>query len=296
MKSLFTFLFFIVSLVSFGQELYNVQELDSLLKDIHSTKIEDSIATFHDIKKKYWDNTVFNPYKEAEVNFPIQLKFKDSSYHSPMHKDKVITSRYGWRRGRAHKGIDIDLVTGDSLFSMFDGIVRFSRYNSGHGKTVIVRHYNGLETVYAHLSRYGVKENDSIKKGQYIGKGGATGNARGSHLHLVINYKGRAIHPEYLFDFSNKNKIRSQELWVTKKWTRPYIHNSKRKSRIKLLTTEEEALASLVKQKSVYIVKRGDTLTRISARNDVSVASLCKTNSIRRNSVIRVGQRLIIEK
>ncbi|MCK8481838.1 peptidoglycan DD-metalloendopeptidase family protein [Psychroserpens algicola] len=249
-----------------------------------------------DIKAEYWDHTVYNPYRDANVTFPLQLQFKDSTYHSPIGKQKVVTSRYGWRRGRPHRGIDIDLVTGDSLYAMFDGIVRMSRYSRGHGKTVVIRHYNGLETVYAHLSVYGVKENDTIAKGQYIGKGGVSGNARGSHLHLVVNYKGIAINPEYLFEFNDSNKIRANELWVTKTWTRPIAHNSKRQSKLKLLLSEEDAMTSLIKEKIIYVVKPGDTLSRISRRNNVSIASICKTNALSRNSIIKIGQKLVIEK
>ncbi len=282
---------------------------EQLLLDLSEFKIEtakdsikvetsetiDSVIPI-DIKAEFWDHTVYNPYKDVELEFPLKLEFKDSTYFSPISKNKVVTSRYGWRRGRPHKGIDIDLVTGDSLFSMFDGIVRMSRYSRGHGKTVVVRHFNGLETVYAHLSVYGVKENDTVTRGQYIGKGGVSGNARGSHLHLVVNYKGVSINPEYLFEFNNHNKIRSQELWVTRKWTRPIAHNSKRQSKIKTFLTEEDALASLIKQQSIYVVKPGDTLSRISRRNSVSISSLCKTNAIKRSSVLRVGQKLLIEK
>lgn len=260
------------------------------------TSIEKDTVVPLDIKSEYWDHTVYNPYNNATVKFPLQLQFKDSTYFSPIGKDKVVTSRYGWRRGRPHKGIDIDLVTGDSLFAMFDGIVRMSRYSRGHGKTVVVRHYNGLETVYAHLSVYGAKENDTIVKGQYIGKGGVSGNARGSHLHLVVNYKGVSINPEYLFEFNEHNRIRANELWVTKKWTRPIVHNSKRQSKIETFFSEEEALASLIKQQSIYVVKSGDTLSRISKRNNVSIASLCKINTIKRNSVLKIGQKIVIEK
>jgi len=249
-----------------------------------------------DIKKEYWDNTVYNPYNDVEVTFPLQLKFKDSTYFAPIGKHKVVTSRYGWRRGRAHQGIDIDLVTGDSVFSMFDGIVRLSRYSRGHGKTVVVRHFNGLESVYAHLSAYNVKENDTIFGGQYLGKGGVSGNARGSHLHLVINYKGTSINPEYLFKFNDQNAIRASELWVTKKWTQPILHNSRRQSLIKPLLSEEEAIASLIKEQSIYVVKSGDTLSRISKRNNVSIAALCETNDLKRNAIIRIGQKLVIEK
>ncbi|WP_460218862.1 peptidoglycan DD-metalloendopeptidase family protein [Psychroserpens sp. MEBiC05023] len=256
---------------------------------------KDSIKPI-DIKAEYWDHAVYNPYKNVEVKFPLKLNFKEKNYSSPISKDKVITSRYGWRRGRAHRGIDIDLVTGDSLFAMFDGVVRMSRYSRGHGKTVVVRHYNGLETVYAHLSAYGVKENDSVFKGQYLGKGGVSGNARGSHLHLVVNYKGVSINPEYLFNFDETNAIRAEEIWITKTWTRPIAHNSKRQSKLNLLLSEEDAIASLIKQKSIYVVKRGDTLSRISKRNNVSIASICKTNTISRNSVLKIGQKLVIEK
>ena len=300
MKLFITSLLFTLSLSVSSQVLLDLKGIDSLeinIPVLDSTNIEfesDSLV-FPDIKAGHWNTNVYNPYKEVIVEYPIQIKFEDSTYISPINKDKVVTSRYGWRRGRAHKGIDIDLITGDSLVSMFDGIVRLVKYLPGHGKTVIVRHYNGLETVYAHLSKYGVKVNDTVAKGHFLGKGGATGNARGSHLHLEVNYQGESIHPEYLFEFNTDNTIRAKEIWVTTKWTRPIAHNSRRKSKIKPLLSQEDALASLVKTRSIYIVKPGDSLSRISVRNNVSIASLCKTNSISRKSVIRIGQKLIIE-
>lgn len=248
-----------------------------------------------DIKAAHWDTAVYNPYKDVAVAYPIALEFTDTSYASPIKRKKVITSRYGWRWGRPHKGIDIDLITGDSVFSVLDGIVRFARYSSGHGRTVVIRHFNGLETTYAHLSRFGVKANDTVRKGEYIGKGGNTGRSYGSHLHFETRYKGVHIHPEYLFSFDDTNSIRSEELWVTKKWTRPGYHSSRRASKLALYTTEEEAIASTELEPKVYVVKRGDTLSRISQRNNVTVAAICRTNSIKRNSTLRIGQKLIIE-
>ncbi|NNE31206.1 MAG: peptidoglycan DD-metalloendopeptidase family protein [Winogradskyella sp.] len=247
------------------------------------------------IKDEFWDTTVYNPYKSVNVEFPLKLNFSDSNYASPIPRKKVITSRYGWRRGRPHKGIDIDLITGDSVVAILDGIVRFARYSSGHGNTVVVRHYNGLETTYAHLSHIEVKANDTIAKGQYIGKGGNTGNSRGSHLHLVASYMGEYIHPDYLFDFSESNAIRAREIWVTKKWTRPVYHSSRKLSNLTICETEEEALASLIKQRKVYIVRQGDTLSRISKRNNTSIASICNTNKISRTSTLKIGQKLVIE-
>ena len=253
------------------------------------------IATAIDIKADHWDNNIYNPYRETVVQFPLQLKFTDSVYSSPVSHTKVITSRYGWRKGRPHQGIDIDLVTGDSVVAILDGIVRFAKYSSGHGKTVVVRHYNGLETTYAHLSHIDVKPNDSISKGQFLGKGGNTGNSRGSHLHLVVSYKGEYIHPEYLFDFSPSNNIRAQEVWITQKWTHPRFHSSKRVSEVSIITSEEDALASLIETKRIYVVKKGDTLYGISRRNNLSLDAICNANGISQKAPLKIGQKLVLE-
>ncbi|MGB3608620.1 peptidoglycan DD-metalloendopeptidase family protein [Psychroserpens sp.] len=298
---LYSYFTLLLSMTSYAQQREGLRIDLSGFDFIKTSQNETSLTIpeidttiVQDIKAEYWDHTTYNPFKGVEVTFPLKLKFTDSNYYSPIDRNKVVTSRFGWRRGRAHRGIDIDLITGDSLFAMFDGIVRMSRYTRGHGKTVVVRHYNGLETVYAHLSAYGVKENDSIVRGQYLGKGGVSGNARGSHLHLVVNYKGVSINPEYLFEFNDQNTIRAKELWVTKAWTHPLVHNSRQQSKVNVLLSEEDAIASLIKQSSVYIVKAGDTLSRISRRNNVSIPALCETNAINKTAVLRVGQKLII--
>jgi murein DD-endopeptidase MepM/ murein hydrolase activator NlpD len=274
-----------------------------LKKALKPIEVQDTISTHLTLKNPFdiaeiysesWDTLQFNPYKEAKPKFPLQINFFDTNYTSPITRKKVITSRYGWRKGKAHQGIDIDLVTGDSVLSMLDGIVRFAKYNSGHGNTVIVRHYNGLETVYAHLSEYAVKVNDTVKQGQLLGKGGATGNARGSHLHLVVSYKGHYIHPEYIFDFSPENTIRANELWITREFTQPSFYNSKRIADLDLLLSEDDALARLQKQKTLYIVKSGDTLSRIALRNNMSVAAICKANNLTTKSIIKVGQKLVL--
>ena len=254
------------------------------------------IAPAIDIKSDHWDTTVYNPYRNTFQQFPLELTFTDSTYASPVPHIKVVTSRYGWRRGRPHKGIDIDLVTGDSVVSVLAGIVRYAKYTNGFGNAVVVRHYNGLESTYAHLSHIGVKANDSIKKGQYLGKGGNTGNSRGSHLHLELTYKGESIHPEYLFDFSPKNEIREKQVWVTQKWTHARFHNSKLASKVQVIkSADEAALLSLTKQPKFYVVKKGDTLYGISRRNNMSVAALCHTNAIKQNAPLKIGQKLVLE-
>ena len=248
-----------------------------------------------DITRFFWDTNTYNPYDNETVVFPFQMTFSDSVYHSPILKKKVITSRYGWRWRRAHSGIDIDLITGDDVVSVLDGIVRFAKYNPGHGKLVVVRHFNGMETSYAHLSSIRVRANDTVIGGEILGRGGATGNARGSHLHFTMSYKGVAINPEYLFAIDESNKIRASEIWVTKKWTKPYFHSPRQTTKLELLSNQSEALASLKKEKTLYIVQSGDTLSHISRRNNISIRSICITNNIKSSSVLKVGQKLYLE-
>ncbi len=257
------------------------QEIDSLFED-------------NSFMEEYWATNTFNPYMTSLLKYPFNISFKDSSYTSPIERKKVITSRYGWRRGRAHHGIDIDLISGDDVRAMFDGKVRYVKYHGGHGKTVIVRHNNGLETVYAHLSKQLVKENDTVLKGQVIGKGGVTGNARGSHLHLEVRYKGQSINPEYLFNFNEENNIRAKELWVTKKWTNPLKHRSTRQSKIITYSSLDDALSNKKPESTIYVIKRGDTLWSISRNHQLSISQICKLNAIRKNAKLKIGQRLVL--
>ncbi|CAM1354577.1 peptidoglycan DD-metalloendopeptidase family protein [Tenacibaculum halocynthiae] len=292
MKSLFAFfLILFLSTNNYGQ-IHQIFEynIDSILN--FKNIVKDSIS--NSFMEENWDTSTYNPYKIKIKKYPFNIVFKDSIYSSPIDRKKVITSRYGWRRRRAHKGIDIDLVTGDDVKVMLDGKVRYVNYHSGHGKVVVVRHYNGLETSYSHLSKQLVKVNDTVVKGQIIGKGGTTGNARGSHLHLEVSFKGTYIYPEYLFSFNEKNNIRSQNIWVTKNWVTPYIHNSKRQSSILICNTYEEAIKKSKKTKQVYVIKKGDTLSKISSKHRISITSICKTNSIRKSSTLKIGQKLVL--
>ncbi|SDW91823.1 LysM domain-containing protein [Lutibacter oricola] len=317
MKPVYLFFFlFCLGFNNYGQNKKDIKiNVDSIIQiilaeDIQKIKkdtlgqlaIQDSIITspkdsiINTWLTENWNTSVLNSYKQETIIQPFNIKFLDSTYHSPIERKKVITSHYGWRNRHPHYGIDIDLITGDNVFAMFDGKVRYVGYNRGHGKVIVIRHFNGLETVYAHLSKRLVKANDIVLKGEIIGKGGNSGNSTGSHLHLEVNYKGNHINPEYLFDFEENNIVRAQNIWVTKKWTTAYNHNTKRQSNIKICNTLDEAIQSEVKQKELYIVKRGDTLSRISSKHHVSITSICKSNAIRKTSTLRIGQKLILVK
>lgn len=121
---------------------------------------------------------------------------------------KVVTSNFGYRAsfGRMHKGIDVKVYIGDTIVSAFDGKVRIVNYEAkGYGNYVVIRHNNGLETIYGHLSKHLCKTGDVVKAGQPIGLGGNTGRSTGSHLHFETRILGEAINPALLFNFAKQN-------------------------------------------------------------------------------------------
>lgn len=301
MKRILFFILCISSYQGYSQLIdQSLVKLDSLslntqveiITAIIQEQTQDSLRQI--FMTEHWDTINFNPYKEYQLTYPFGITFSDSTYASPVAHKKVVTSRYGWRNRRAHKGIDIDLVTGDDVMVMLDGKVRAVKTFPGLGKTVVVRHDNGLETIYGHLSKQLVKVNDTITKGTVIGKGGNTGNSRGSHLHLIVSYKGVYINPEYLFEFDEENSIRSQELWVNRKWVTPYLHSSTRQTSIVTSTTYDEALENKAQQKKIYVVRKGDTLSKIASKHHTSITAICKENAITKTSTLRIGQQLVV--
>lgn len=147
-------------------------------------------------------------------NVNLTLAFNNScDYVHPF--EGRVTSGFGHRRRKMHYGMDIDLETGDKVKVAFEGMVRFAMWNNSYGNLVIVRHANGLETYYAHLSKIDVKPGDYVQAGDYIGLGGNTGHSFGAHLHFEVRYQGIPINPEYLIDFeARKLKLVNVNLLV----------------------------------------------------------------------------------
>ena len=120
--------------------------------------------------------------------------------------NKKITSPYGERWGRMHKGIDIKVYIGDTIYAAFDGKVRIVKYDAnGYGIYVVFRHSNGLETLYGHLSKHLVEPNQLVKSGEPIGLGGSTGRSTGPHLHFETRLCGLALNPSLMFDFKEQD-------------------------------------------------------------------------------------------
>ena len=241
-----------------------------------------------------WDTTKIQVYKTELKDLPISMVIDlvDSlkSYHYP-HKGRV-TSKYGPRRRRVHQGTDIDLETGEPIYATFDGRVRITTYiKGGYGNTVIIRHDNGLETYYAHLSEINVKPNQWVTAGQVIGKGGNTGRSTGSHLHYEIRYKGQTFDPERLIDFTT-GTLRRETFLLKRTYFSPYSRFTQDFDEEVQSVEEDKKIAAEAAARKYHIVKRGDTLGRIAINNHTTVTKLCQLNGIKKTTVLQIGQRI----
>jgi murein DD-endopeptidase MepM/ murein hydrolase activator NlpD len=225
-----------------------------------------------------WDTISVNPYKidltkkEDTTEIVLNDHYQCDYQHPFCGK---VTSHFGPRgRYRYHYGIDIDLETGDTVKCAFEGTVRISRRSSTFGNVVVVRHKNGLETIYAHLSRLDVKIGDHVEAGDLLGLGGNTGRSRGSHLHFEVRYKGMAINPESIISFEYGNLI--VDTLLVDKHAFNYVKDYTK-----------------YKGKSHYYqIRKGDTLGKIAQRNKISVSKLCKLNGISKRTILRPGRKL----
>ncbi|MEJ6584079.1 MAG: M23 family metallopeptidase [Crocinitomicaceae bacterium] len=196
--------------------------------------------------------------------------------------DGIITSHYGWRHGRNHNGTDIDLNTGDAVRAAWGGKVRYSQYNDGgFGNLVVIRHYNGLETFYAHLSKLLVVPNQLVEAGETIGLGGNTGHSYGSHLHFEVRFYDIPIDSEKIIDYTTQTVI-DENLLVSTSLFRPGSSSSH--SAIVASTSSTGG--------QYYRVRSGDTLGAIAGRNRTTVSKICQLNGIRPTTLLQVGKNL----
>jgi murein DD-endopeptidase MepM/ murein hydrolase activator NlpD len=215
-----------------------------------------------------WNNRLVNPYQWRGIDMPDTVRIDFLNYYHP--NKNVITSEFGFRRWEFHYGIDTRLKIGDSIYNSFDGMVRIVQRGRAYGNYVVIRHFNGLETVYAHLSKPLVSVNQVVRGGEVIGLGGNTGRSTGPHLHYEIRYLGQPIPPKDLIDFENYAAIYRM---------------------IDLCANQFEYVKE-IEQVRYYVIRSGDTLSAISRRLGVSIDRLCQLNNIRRTSILRIGQRL----
>ncbi len=235
-----------------------------------------------------WDTHNINPYRVDGRRFrdSVNLKLTDASRERfskmPMGQTP-ITSGFGFRGYRWHFGVDLDLETGDSVRAVFDGVVRISKWDgSGYGNYLLVRHYNGLETLYGHLSRALVPVGTFVKAGQLIAYGGSTGHSSGSHLHFEVRYQGNPINPIQLYDFPD-HKLRKDNFTITSALFNYYSQALRRgggsltgggRSRSGGRRGEPRAARVVV----THRVRPGDTLSEVAERYGVGLSALKRLN------------------
>ena len=222
-----------------------------------------------------WNTITPNPYNTKNLieNDSVIMLTLTGTKRSPnfvIPIQNVITSKFGWRDGRMHKGIDIDLEVWDPVANAFAGMVRVARTYKGYGRVVVVRHFNGLETLYAHLHRIKVEPGQIIDAGHIVGLGGSSGQSSGSHLHWETRFKGEPINPLNFVDFKNEQLINKTLV----------LHKTK------------HGFIGYPKGSVFYTVQNGDFLYKIARNYGTTVSSLCKLNGISRNSSLYVGQKL----
>lgn len=262
--------------------------LDNLFKEEEEPEL--------DIYTEAWNSRSVNPYSGMDVPDTKVIDVSEFAMPCPGY----VTSPYGYRRRfrREHKGIDLKLQTGDTVYAAFSGRVRLTNYErKGYGYYVILRHPNGLETVYGHLSRFLVEPDQDVKVGDPIALGGNTGRSFGSHLHFETRYMGMPINPAAIFDFANQTV--HTDTYTFDKKTYKQARNfdpAANTEYARKYQASHPALAtastSSRTKSSTYTVRRGDTLSRIASRNGVTVRQLCKLNGLKTTSKLMPGKKL----
>lgn len=241
----------------------------------------DTTGLFED-----WDIESIHAYRDVKISdLPeeVDLLLVDSGHHFVAPIVGRLSSTFKYRRGRPHNGVDIPLRVGDTIRSPFDGVVRYvggGKATGGYGNLIVIRHPNGLETYYGHLSERLVAENDLVAAGEPIGLGGSTGRSTGPHLHFETRYMGKPFDPERVIDFPN-GALRDTMLTIKRHYFNVGSHYG-------MTDKQSKAVTDAV----YYRVKKGDTLGGIARKYGTSVNAICKLNGISSKKVLQIGQRL----
>lgn len=257
-----------------------------------------------DIYGGMWENRYVNMYgslKNAPDTFIVDLE------NFTMPVDGHMTSNFG-RRGsrRYHYGVDLKAQTGDTVYAAFDGKIRVKQFERrGYGYYLVIRHVNGLETVYGHLSKFLVDVDDFVLSGQPIGLAGNTGRSFGSHLHFETRFLGKPINPNFIIDFENKDTHRDEYLVTNSSYRK--TNNSSRvvisANNSNTVNSSSTAAANRVSNTTSnnkfvsgdvhhHRIQSGDTLGAIAKRYGTTVNELCRLNNITSRTVLRIGKTI----
>lgn len=237
------------------------QREQQFANEMHTDWDEKNIFPLNELNTKTDTTCIINLIDELHTHFSLPFK-------------GVITSTFGWRKAynSNHNGVDIDLERGDKVVAAFDGIVRFAKWQGGFGNVVVVRHSNGLETLYAHLSKLKVKVGQVINSGNILGLGGSTGHSTGSHLHFEVRFKSKPINPKYLIEFEREKLV----------------------CETVVLKTTRSGLAAFPPDTKEYFAQKGDTIFEVAKRFGVSAKTLSQRNGLNQWLRLKAGQKIVI--
>ena len=250
---------------------------------------------------KDWVPNAINPFKTLLDSLPLRnsICLVDTASTFVCPNPTKVFSRFGYRHGRRHQGVDLPLKTGTPVVAAFDGRVRVSTYNKGYGNLVVIRHENGLETYYGHLSKREVEVGDWVHAGDQIGLGGSTGRSTGPHLHFETRYQGYAFDPEWIADYE-KGELR-KNVFVLR---RSYLDAGSRYVPESLdeeddvygadekIVEEEKRLAAERAAIRYYTVKKGDSLGAIARKQGKSLNAIIKLNPGINPDKLSIGQKI----
>lgn len=239
------------------------------IEEVHEEE-QGEFPMYDDTKKAFFDVQAF----DGAIYIKLYEVKKGKLWAPPLKDTSLKTSNFGMRWKAFHHGVDLALKMRDPVFCVFDGIVKVSTYGNGYGNFVIVKHENGLETLYAHLSGRVVKVGQQLKAGELVGLGGSTGFSTGPHLHFEVRYQGYSINPLYVYDFANKKQIRADHLVLT---GRHFRHLGNGHQEIKSY---------------YYQANQDDSLENISHQYKISLATLQKLNGVN-DGTMPLTKRLI---
>jgi murein DD-endopeptidase MepM/ murein hydrolase activator NlpD len=241
--------------------------------------IESLLFPADELYESNWDTIHINPFNKQKVNFPESYTINCNSFTMPTGKREIkVTSQYGPRRRRMHRGIDLKVNVGDTVRAAFDGKVRIKSFERrGYGYYLVLRHPNGLETVYGHLSKFLVKENTIVRAGTPIALGGNTGRSTGPHLHFETRFLGQDINPADIIDFENGQPYKDEYVFK----------NVKINGKVSNIYASDDSYA-------IHRVKSGETLGAIALKYKTTVNELCRLNGITSKSTLAIGQHIRI--
>jgi murein DD-endopeptidase MepM/ murein hydrolase activator NlpD len=246
-----------------------------------------------------WDTLCVRRYKDPAVIISDSIKLPlipGGTNNFVFPKAGQLLSPFGYRGRRVHAGVDIKLNMNDTVCAAFDGIVRMARYYAGYGNCVVIRHYNGLETLYGHLAKIKVHVNQAVSSGDLIGLGGRTGRASCTHLHFETRFQGQAFNPKQLINFDSFSLLQDTLLITNRTFgrSRDYLPkagellaSADSKTDYKTLKSKKSTGA-----KKFYTIKSGDTLSAISRKYNTTVKQLCALNGIKATKVLQLGTKL----